>query len=103
LQQRDRPEREADGIGRFCRQRLGDALRQVAVRRRIVWLGGTAMPEQIDADHFTTGVTEQFRESTVAPRRLERTTPAVDENDGCRHGDHGIERKPASQMAVVTP
>ena len=80
-QRRDRAEREADDVDRPVGQGVGDARRHVGVLGRVVRLGGLAVAEQVDADDLAAGVGEQLGEPALAPRRLERPAPPVDEDD----------------------
>ncbi len=54
---------------------------EVVVGVRVVWLGGRAVAEQVDADHLPAGVGEQLGEARSLPRGRERPSPTVDEHD----------------------
>ena len=67
-------------------QRLDDPGGQVGVRRRLVRLRRGAVTQQVDADHVAAGIGQQGGETAALPRGRERSTPAVHEDHGDRHG-----------------
>jgi hypothetical protein len=48
------------------------------------------MAEQVNPDHFSSGITQQFGETGVVPGRVERAAPSMHENDRRCHGANRI-------------
>ena len=79
------PQREAHRIDGFVGQVLDDACSEVGVRLGFVGFRCLAMTEQVDADHRTAEVGDEFGEAAALPCGGERAAPAVHEYDRRSH------------------
>ncbi len=78
---------EADGVDRLLRKSFPDPGGEVGVGLGIVGFRSGPVSEQVDSDHRATGILEKIDETRRTPRRIEGTTPAMNQNDGMFHAD----------------
>ena len=82
---RQRTERKTHRGHRFVGQNIEDPFGEVGVTLGIVGFGCVPMTQEVDSDHPQARVLKQISETGGSPRRVERPTPAMHQNDRMPH------------------